>query len=111
MKENDVKELLYQQLQLLAEKSKECVPVKDGYYPGLIEYSKVMSEIADSYCCLKGITEETGLKMLNTLENIDATLKRIEQSLTAEKQHETIKSAVSHALLGKRYNPTSKNDE
>lgn len=60
---------------------------------------------------LKGITETTGLKMLNTLESIDATLKRIEQSLTAEKQREIIMGAVSHALLGKRYNPTPKDCE
>ncbi len=49
MNDKDVKEILYQQLQLLAEKSKECVPVKDGYYPGLIEYSRAMSEISNSY--------------------------------------------------------------
>lgn len=60
---------------------------------------------------IKGITEETGTKMLNTLESIDATLKRIEQSLTAEKQHEIIMGAVSHAMLGERYNPTPKDDE
>lgn len=53
---------------------------------------------------LKGITETTGLKMLNTLESIDATLKRIEQSLTAEKQHEIIMGAVYHALSGEKYN-------
>lgn len=39
-------------------------------------------------------------KLLNTLKSIDGTLKRIEQSLTAEKQHEVVKEAVSHALLG-----------
>lgn len=60
---------------------------------------------------LKGITEETGLKMLNTLENIDGTLKRIEQSFTAEKQHEIIMGAISHAVLGGRYNPTPKDCE
>ena len=60
---------------------------------------------------LKGITGETGTKMLNTLESIDGTLKRIEQSLTAEKQHEIISEAVSHSLLGERYNPTPKGDE
>lgn len=60
---------------------------------------------------IKGITEETGTKMLNTLESIDATLKRIEQSLTAEKQHEIISEAVFHSLLGERYNPTSKDCE
>ena len=53
-----VKEILYQQLQLLAEKSKECVPVKDGYYPGLIEYSKAMSEISDSYYRLLSLEQK-----------------------------------------------------
>ena len=39
-------------------------------------------------------------KMLNTLKSIDGTLKRIEQDLSAEKQHKVIKDAVSHAMLG-----------
>lgn len=47
-------------------------------------------------------------KMLNTLLSIDGTLKRIEQMIVAEKQHEIIKEAVSHAILGDRYNSTPK---
>lgn len=49
-------------------------------------------------------------KLLNTLKSIDGTLKRIEQSLVAEKQHEVIKEAVSHAVLGEKYNSTSQSD-
>lgn len=37
-------------------------------------------------------------KLLNTLEGIDGTLKRIEQTLSAEKQHGVIKNAVFHLL-------------
>ena len=48
------------------------------------------------------------IKMLNTLEDIASTLKRIEQKLDADKQHEVIKDAVSHALLGSKYKTTSK---
>ena len=58
MDEQGVKEILYQQLQLQAEKSKDCVPVKDGYYPGLIEYSKAMCEISDSYCRLLSLEQK-----------------------------------------------------
>lgn len=47
-------------------------------------------------------------KLLNTLESIDGTLKRIEQSLAAEKQHEVIKEAVSRAMMGEKYNSTPK---
>ena len=47
-------------------------------------------------------------KPLNTLKSIDDTLKCIEQLLTAEKQHEVIKEAVSHAMLGEKYNSTPK---
>lgn len=47
-------------------------------------------------------------KLLNTLKSIDGTLKRIEQKLDDEKQHEVVKEAVSHALLGDKYNPTPK---
>lgn len=50
-------------------------------------------------------------KLLNTLKSIDGTLKRIEQSLATEKQHEVIKEAVSHAMLGDRYNSTPKDVE
>lgn len=48
------------------------------------------------------------LELLNTLKSIDNTLKHIEQSLTAEKQHEVIKEAISHAALGEKYNSTPK---
>jgi hypothetical protein len=47
-------------------------------------------------------------EMLNTLKSIDGTLKRIEQSVSEEKQHEVIKEAVSHAMVGERYEPTPK---
>lgn len=47
-------------------------------------------------------------ELLNTLKGIDGTLKRIEQSLATEKQHEVIKEAVSHAILGEKYNSTPK---
>lgn len=50
-------------------------------------------------------------KLLNTLKGIDGTLKRIEQSLTAEKRHEVIKEAVSHAMMGEKYNSTPKDVE
>lgn len=50
-------------------------------------------------------------KLLNTLKSIDGTLKRIEQSLVAEKRHEVIKEAVSHAMLGEKYNATPKDVE
>lgn len=50
-------------------------------------------------------------RLLNTLKSIDGTLKRIEQSLVAEKQHEVIKEAVSHAVFGEKYNSTSKDVE
>lgn len=46
-------------------------------------------------------------KLLNTLKSIDGTLKRIEQSLT----HEAVKEAVSHALMGEKYNSTPKDSE
>lgn len=49
------------------------------------------------------ITEETAKKMLNTLESIGATLKRIEQN-----QEKTIKDAVSKALNGDKYKATPK---
>ena len=42
------------------------------------------------------------IKMLNTLEDIASTLKRIEQKLNADKQHEVIKDAVNHALKGNK---------
>lgn len=47
-------------------------------------------------------------KLLKTLESIDCALKRIEQSLTAEKQHEVVKEAVSHAVLGEKGNLSAK---
>lgn len=49
-------------------------------------------------------------KLLNTLKSIDGTLKRIEQKLNDEKQHSVIKEAVSHALLGDKYETTPKDD-
>lgn len=57
---------------------------------------------------LKGLSEATGKEMLKALESIDSTLKRIEQSLNAEKQHEIIKGDVAHALSGEKYNSTPK---
>lgn len=53
------------------------------------------------------MTEYTGEKILNALEDIASTLKRIEQRLNADQQHEVIKGAVSHALLGSKYKTTS----
>ena len=47
-------------------------------------------------------------KLLNTLESIDGTLKRIEQSFAAEKQKEIIMSAVSQAMMGEKRNSTPK---
>lgn len=46
-------------------------------------------------------------RVLNTLKSIDGTLKRIEQSLNAENQHEVIKDAISHAFIGDKYKPTA----
>lgn len=58
------------------------------------------------------VTESTGAKILdalgeqqNTLQNIESILQRIEEVLTPEKQHEVIKEAVSHAMLGDKYKP------
>lgn len=42
-------------------------------------------------------------EMLNTLKSIDTTLKRIEQN-----QMETIKEAVSRALIGEKYDSIPK---
>lgn len=50
-------------------------------------------------------------KLLNTLKSIDGTLKRIEQKLDDEKQHEVIKDAVFHALRGDKYKPIPKDVE
>lgn len=50
-------------------------------------------------------------KLLNTLKSIDGTLKRIERKLDGEKQHTVIKEAVSHALLGDKYETTPKDVE
>lgn len=41
-------------------------------------------------------------ELLNTLKSIDGTLKRIEQSLVAERQAEYIYNAVSKALTGEK---------
>lgn len=48
------------------------------------------------------------IELLDTLKSIDGTLKRIEQLLSAENQHEVIKNAVSHTMLGEKYNSTPK---
>lgn len=45
-------------------------------------------------------------KILDTLTNIETSLKRIEQSLNAETQSEVIKEAVFQALTGKKANPS-----
>lgn len=50
-------------------------------------------------------------ELLKTLKSIESTLKRIEQSLSQEKQHNVIKEAVSHAVLGEKYNFTPKDVE
>ena len=47
-------------------------------------------------------------KLLNTLKSIDGTLKRIEQLLAAESQHEIIKDAVSHVMMGEKFNSPQK---
>lgn len=47
-------------------------------------------------------------ELLNTLKSIDGTLKRIEQSLTAEKQQEVIVGAVSQAMMGEKRDSTPK---
>lgn len=49
-------------------------------------------------------------KLLNTLKSIDGTLKRIEQSLSAENRYSVIKEAVSHAVMGEKYGSTPKDD-
>lgn len=48
------------------------------------------------------------VELLKTLKSIDGTLKRIEQLLAVERQHEVIKEAVSHAMMGEKYNSTPK---
>lgn len=47
-------------------------------------------------------------KLLTTLKSIDGTLKRIEQLLSTENQHSVIKEAVSHAMMGEKYDSTPK---
>lgn len=47
-------------------------------------------------------------KILNALKDIASTLKCIDRKLNEEKQHEIIKEAVSHALVGEKYNTTPK---
>lgn len=47
--------------------------------------------------------EQDEKKLLNTLKSIDGTLKRIEQLIKPEKQHEVMKEAVSHAMSGEEY--------
>lgn len=44
-----VKEILRQQLELLAEESKNIQPNDKGYKPFLIEYSKAICQVADTY--------------------------------------------------------------
>ena len=46
MNKEKVIELLYQQLQLLAEESKKSKPNDRGYKPGLVEYSDAIDRIA-----------------------------------------------------------------
>lgn len=48
------------------------------------------------------------LELLNTFKSIDGTLKRIEQSLSAEKQQEAIMDAVSKAMIGEKRNSAPK---
>lgn len=50
----------------------------------------------------KGYVMDDMKKLLNTLKSIDGTLKRIEQKMDSGKQHDVIKEAVSHALLGEK---------
>lgn len=44
----------------------------------------------------------------NTLQEIKHILQRIEKLLTAEKQEEIICNAVSHAMMGNKYENTIK---
>ena len=44
-----VKEILRQQLELLAEESKRLQPNDKGYKPCLVEYSEAICQIADCY--------------------------------------------------------------
>lgn len=46
---NDVKEILHQQLQLLAEESKNVQPNDRGFKPCLVDYSNAICQIVDSY--------------------------------------------------------------
>lgn len=57
MSKNEVKDILCQQLQLLAEKSQGCQPTDSGFYPGLIDYSRVICGLADTYTHLSEFGE------------------------------------------------------
>lgn len=46
---SSIKEILYQQLQLLAEESKNIQSNDKGYKPFLIEYSRAICQVADTY--------------------------------------------------------------
>lgn len=56
---SSIKEILYQQLQLLAEESRNIQPNDKGYKPLLIEYSKAICQVAYTYTHLLSI-EKTG---------------------------------------------------
>lgn len=45
----EVRKILRQQLELLAEESKKLQPNDKGYKPCLVEYSQAICQIADSY--------------------------------------------------------------
>lgn len=52
---SSIKEILYQQLQLLAEESKNIQPNDKGYKPLLVEYSKAICQVAYTYTHLLDI--------------------------------------------------------
>lgn len=97
----ETREMLLQQMSLLLDKAKER---KDDS-GDLTKLSFGMSNIA------RAITNcDEKKELLNALKSIDGALKRIEQSLMAEKQYEVTKEAVSHAMLGEKYNSAPKDD-
>lgn len=54
-----VKEILCQQLQLLAEESKNAKLNDRGYKSGLIEYSDAICRISETYAKISGIQPNT----------------------------------------------------
>jgi hypothetical protein len=48
-KKRHISEILCQQIELLAEESKNIQPNDKGYKPFLIEYSQAICQIADTY--------------------------------------------------------------